>query len=161
MLSIVCCLLAYVVGIAYVRLQNGSDSPLERNNAVTQPLLPNLEQLLEMELAINTIANYRPLLLVSVVFFIAAISKATRPLFTSYIQRRYGVSPTKVSSSIDSRLLRKYKAYFRRLNSSGSCEPPCRQSYLHLSYRWWCSFTRKQHILQPGSLLQPQESAFV
>ena len=100
MLSIVCCLLAYVVGIAYVRLQNSSDSPLERNNPTAQPLLPNPEQLSEMGLAINTIANDRPLFLVSLVFFIAAISKATRPLFTSYIQRRYGVSPTMVSSSI-------------------------------------------------------------
>jgi hypothetical protein len=116
--SVICCVLAYVVGFAYLRVM---DSPFcEAHSPSSQPLLPDLrlspaEPTPDQEsswlipfglsaaatsesLGIRAVTENKTLFLASSIFSIAAISKATRPLFTTYIQRRYGVSPSKVTS---------------------------------------------------------------
>lgn len=104
-LSIVFCLLGYVVAI---NLANGAASENTSENQdlpTTEPLLPGttsrgrnvttaafVKEFFNKKSDTNS-AQRKRMHLLSIVFFTAAIAKATRPLFTTYIQHRVGITP--------------------------------------------------------------------
>lgn len=119
-LSIVCCILAYVVLAMYISVDKASALSGRSGDPATEPLLndpespPGVQPPSEEQdgrlaswipssisrlkfLSVDVAARSRNLSLLASIFPIAAISKATRPLFTTYIQRRYKLSSSQVS----------------------------------------------------------------
>jgi hypothetical protein len=106
--SIVCCVLAYVLLVLDIRLDTSSPSTDLSIEPSTQQLLHELQASQESQadgflvrsakfLTLDSVLGSRNLALSAAVFFTAGVSKASRPLFTTYIQRRYGFSPDEVS----------------------------------------------------------------
>ncbi|KAI8630198.1 hypothetical protein F5Y19DRAFT_474582 [Xylariaceae sp. FL1651] len=104
-LSILCCLLAYVATLLH---DNDGSPRLEKaDHSSTRPLLKNVS---EAKSAFSpTLREFRadysqiwrsmsfqaisPVRLLGLVFVLASIAKATRPLFITYIQHRVGITP--------------------------------------------------------------------
>jgi len=114
-ISVVCCLFAYGVVACYKYLNPDSVSDIQgdrpdasarepliphigssgggggRQNMLMAPLVPLYRWLDEYTGGVFSSAGKNPSYVV-VIFFLLAIAKATRPLFTSYIQHRHGAT---------------------------------------------------------------------
>ncbi|KAI3316734.1 hypothetical protein HD806DRAFT_527656 [Xylariaceae sp. AK1471] len=106
-ISILCCVLAIVVTIIYNKAGGSASDPDWADNSSAQPLLPN-GAAVENATSPRALAGMmgcsggwhnKPsmtkevLKSIGFIFFIAAIAKATRPLFITYIQHRVGIIP--------------------------------------------------------------------
>ncbi|PVH84337.1 hypothetical protein DL98DRAFT_85772 [Cadophora sp. DSE1049] len=103
-IAIVFCILAYLLLAVDLRLNaepvKVSNEPEPLLGELHEPQEPHLYRVLSSTskiFAFESIYKDRNLATVGLVFFTAGISKATRPLFTTYIQRRYGFSPDQAS----------------------------------------------------------------
>ncbi|KAI1278998.1 hypothetical protein F5Y07DRAFT_360135 [Xylaria sp. FL0933] len=109
--SAICCILAGLITIVYGTAGNSASGRDWTNDSSVQPLLPPLaaSQNASSGTPFGLITAYcnmwlnkvfavrKPLKLLFWVFLFAAIAKATRPLFTTYIQHRVGVTPIAAS----------------------------------------------------------------
>lgn len=107
-LSMVFCLLGYAVAIISANGAALENIAGNRDLPTTEPLIPRTTLhgrdftatafIKELRIIFDVLrdrgsATRRSMLLLWLVFFTAAISKATRPLFTTYIQHRVGITP--------------------------------------------------------------------
>lgn len=108
-ISMVCCLLAYAVTVILTgdTTQDNISGPDQRilrapllrpseGDSTPESYMTQLGAIFDIS-ADKTASTQRAMMLVGLIFFIAAVSKATRPLFTTYIQHRVGVTPDEVS----------------------------------------------------------------
>ncbi|KAI0808811.1 hypothetical protein GGR55DRAFT_185902 [Xylaria sp. FL0064] len=109
--SVICCIFAGLVTILYGTAGNPASDRDWINDSSVQPLLSPLaaSQNAPSGTPFGLIAAYcnmwlnrlftarKPLKLLVWVFLFAAVAKATRPLFTTYIQHRVGITPIKAS----------------------------------------------------------------
>ncbi|KAI0481809.1 hypothetical protein F4859DRAFT_529560 [Xylaria cf. heliscus] len=105
--SIVCCVLACAITIVYNATRSPESDRACANDPSTQPLLPHQAAnrdpnpmtpwgLGEVHYRIwksKPSMARKALKSLGVIFFLAAVAKATRPLFITYIQHRAGVTP--------------------------------------------------------------------
>ncbi|KAI0521657.1 hypothetical protein F5B22DRAFT_546077 [Xylaria bambusicola] len=110
--SIICCFLAAFVVNVYVTAEDLANGCEWASDACTQPLLspPVASYDASSVIPLGMIRTYsnrwqskpsttrRVLKLLGLVFLLAAIAKATRPLFITYIQHRVGITPSEASS---------------------------------------------------------------
>lgn len=107
--SMICCLLAYAVTIVLTSADTPENTTGPEQRMLRAPLLPpaegdntgvsymkQVQQIFHIFGDKSTITR-STITLLGLIFFTAAVSKATRPLFMTYIQHRVGITPEEVS----------------------------------------------------------------